>query len=95
MDITCYKCNSVLNIASTEHIGRNDQCYQCYSSLRCCRMCRHFDKNSYNECRETMADRITEKEKANFCDYFLIGNSGQDNNTKDDILAAAKALFKK
>jgi hypothetical protein len=58
-------------------------------------MCRHYDKNSYNECRESMADRITEKEKANFCDYFIIGNSGSENNKKDDIWAAAAALFKK
>jgi hypothetical protein len=42
-----------------------------------------------------MADRITEKEKANFCDYFKIGDVSDSNKMRDDALAKAAALFKK
>jgi hypothetical protein len=59
-------------------------------------MCQFYDPKSYNECREPNADRITEKEKANFCDYYKI-NSGLNDAEKQrqDALAKAASLFKK
>lgn len=43
-----------------------------------------------------MADRITDKEKANFCDYFKIGSSANDaEKARQEQLAKAAALFKK
>jgi len=32
--------------------------------------CAHYDPGSYNDCRETSAERVVDKEKANFCDLF-------------------------
>jgi hypothetical protein len=59
-------------------------------------MCQFYDTKAYNECREPMADRITEKEKANFCDYFKIGGGENDAEKKrQELLAKAQALFKK
>lgn len=57
-------------------------------------MCEFYDTKSYNECRESMADRILEKEKANFCDYFKFGPSTNQDNLKEDALNKANALFK-
>jgi hypothetical protein len=43
-----------------------------------------------------MADRVVEKEKANFCDYYKFGPGGEDaNKQRQDALAKAAALFKK
>lgn len=43
-----------------------------------------------------MADRITEKEKANFCDYFKIGSPQNDaEKQRQEMLAKAASLFKK
>jgi hypothetical protein len=52
---------------------------------------------SNNECREPQADRVVEKEKANFCDYFKpnAASPGQVANSRDAMKAAAEALFKK
>jgi hypothetical protein len=59
-------------------------------------MCIFYDSKAYNECRETSADRVQDKEKANFCDYFKISSSGGDpDHAKKEALAKAAALFKK
>ena len=59
-------------------------------------MCQHYDKSAYNECREPNADRVLDKEKANFCDYYKFGNPGkQEGPSKEYLLAKANALFKK
>lgn len=43
-----------------------------------------------------MADRVQDKEKANFCDYFKIGSSFVDaDKQRQELLAKAQALFKK
>ncbi|RZF23309.1 hypothetical protein DAY19_05460 [Halobacteriovorax vibrionivorans] len=71
-----------------------EECPYCYASLHCCKMCKFYDKSAYNECRESSADRIVEKEKANFCDYFILKGGSDNGDGKDDLLAAANALFK-
>lgn len=57
-------------------------------------MCTFYDQNSYNDCREPSADRVVEKEKSNFCDYFQLGASNKIDNAKDKFLAQASKLFK-
>lgn len=59
-------------------------------------MCQFYDISCYNECREPTADRITDKEKANFCDFFKLGDGTDSNLEKQkSALSAADALFKK
>lgn len=57
-------------------------------------MCSFYDPSAYNECKEPMANRILEKESANFCDYYKLGALNNQGNDKDDLMAAANALFK-
>jgi len=95
MEISCYSCGAK-NTFPEDKIMRGDDCEKCMTSLRCCKMCLHYDTSAYNECREPSADRILEKEKANFCDYFQ-PNLGLEKaqEEKDKVLSAAEALFKK
>jgi hypothetical protein len=53
-----------------------------------------FDPNSYNECREPVAQRIVDKEKANFCDYFKLGENQNSQESSEQLLEAANKLFK-
>ncbi|OFZ27106.1 MAG: hypothetical protein A2381_10640 [Bdellovibrionales bacterium RIFOXYB1_FULL_37_110] len=93
--IYCFKCRSEINIEAGTKIMRRDECDKCGASLRCCRMCIHYDISSYNECRESVAERILEKEKANFCDYFVFENNlANKEDEKNRHLDAAKSLFK-
>ena len=41
-------------------------------------------------------NRVQDKEKANFCDYFKIGSTGSNpDQERQDAMAKAAALFKK
>lgn len=92
----CYSCNFENTINAQSKIYIKDSCEKCLVDLHVCKMCRFYDKNSYNECRETSAPRITDKEKANYCDYFeLKKGATAEKAEKDAILDAAAALFKK
>lgn len=97
MSLTCYKCGKQLSDTFKVMVSRSDICPHCRADLRCCKMCQFYDPKSYNECRESNADRITEKEKANFCDYYKIGSDSANDAEKQrqEQLAKAMALFKK
>ncbi|MBW1721575.1 MAG: hypothetical protein JRH13_03885 [Deltaproteobacteria bacterium] len=92
----CAFCHHELDIKG--NIGRHDKCPHCGRDLRCCKQCRFYDPGAYNECREVSAERIMDKERANFCDYFQIrgtkGRSGKTLRAKN-ARDALEALFKK
>lgn len=92
--IKCHSCSKGLDLEQNAKVLRSEECPYCYASVHCCKMCGFYDKTAYNECRETNADRIVEKEKANFCDYFVLKGSSIEGNSKDSLLSAANSLFK-
>lgn len=97
MSIQCHKCGKPLSDTYKIVVSRSDNCPHCMADIRCCKMCQFYDPKAYNECREPNADRITEKEKANFCDYYKIGGDSANDAEKQrqEQLARAQALFKK
>lgn len=96
MSHQCHKCGKGITLNTANPIGRSERCPYCMADLRVCKMCQFFDSRSYNECREPVAERIVDKEKANYCDYFKLGTSGNDaEKQRQDALARAQALFKK
>ena len=64
----CHRCGSELKLGSA--IARTDSCPRCHSDLKCCLNCRFFDPGFNNQCREPQAEWASEKEKANFCEFF-------------------------
>lgn len=93
--VHCYHCQAKTHFLEAEKIVKSEECPQCQRDLRCCKMCAFYDPSSYNECRESNAARVVEKEKANYCDYFQLSCPKSDgNNSKDDLLARANSLFK-
>lgn len=97
MEVQCYKCHSILIFDEKIKISRQEDCHKCHTDLHCCRMCIYFDPTAYNECHESIAERITVKEKTNFCDYFKIIQGKRDDlqNKNTELLKAANSLFKK
>jgi len=57
-------------------------------------MCKFYDPSSYNECKEPVAERILEKEKPTFCEFFKLAGSGDHEDDKNSLLDAANSLFK-
>ena len=89
----CFKCGELLDPAFT---GRRDECSGCRADVHVCKNCQHYDSAVYNECREPQADRVLEKDRSNFCDYFKLGGAGQSAaESRDAARAALDALFKK
>lgn len=94
MKIACYKCNTELQLDQASNISRSEECSKCYSNIRSCMMCTFYSTSSYNECKEPTADRILEKEKANFCDHYKLGFGHAPAGKVEENLSAANALFK-
>lgn len=77
-------------------VGRRDTCPGCGEELRSCRNCRHFDESVAKLCKEPFAEVPADKDGANFCEFFQVGEGGQA--AKDDkarLLSAAESLFRK
>lgn len=91
----CYHCQKIIPVFGQPKVTRTEECPYCSRSLHCCKMCKFYDSKVYNECHESNADRIVDKEKANFCDYFTLSTGGPSGPSKDDLLNSADALFKK
>jgi hypothetical protein len=91
----CYSCQKNIPVLGQFKITRTEECPYCSKSLHCCRMCKFFDPLVYNECHETNADRVVDKEKDNFCDYFTLSDGGTNGPTKESLISSAEALFKK
>ncbi len=66
--MNCWKCGDPVD--TLERIGFREQCAKCGWPLHVCRNCAHHDPAYNNQCREPMAERVVDKERANFCEYF-------------------------
>lgn len=91
----CYFCHKDIPVLGAFKITRTEDCPYCTKSLHCCKMCKFYDPKVYNECFETNAERVVDKEKANFCDYFVLSGSEKNGPSKEDLINSADALFKK
>jgi len=93
LEVVCHGCNKTLQ--RVDKIGFRDECEFCRADLHACKSCDFYDPKVYNECRETSADVVREKDRANYCDYYQPRKRAGAVSEKDKLLAAAEALFKK
>lgn len=91
----CGKCGATVEIVGNQ-VGRRGTCPSCGAELHACVHCRHFDPRAAKECKEPFAEVPSDKEAANFCEFFQIGEGGASAaEERTSQLAAAEALFKK
>jgi len=91
----CFSCHKEIALGGNR-VGRRDDCPHCGRDLHCCFNCIFYDPKVYNECRELQADRVLEKEKSNFCDYFSPSEkSAMGSTAVDDAKKKVEELFKK
>ena len=94
MQVICHHCQEVTKYQN--NLGFREECLKCRNDLHVCKNCEFYDRTAYNECRESSADVIREKDRANLCEYFSprqTESSAGDEKAK--IKAAANSLFKK
>jgi len=91
----CCRCGKELMIPRV--VGRKDTCSNCQADLRCCLNCTFYDDRVSNQCRESQAERVLEKDRSNFCDYFVYRNVDSERGVGGKQTARDKlaSLFKK
>ncbi len=91
----CARCGREVEVAS---VSRRDTCPGCGADLRACVQCAFYCPGAYNDCREPQAERVLDKERANFCDYFRPASgagAARAEDVKAQVRARLDALFKK
>jgi hypothetical protein len=92
----CVFCHTILDVPA--QVGRNDTCPHCNRNLHCCKQCKSYDPNAFNQCKEVSASRMVYKERGNLCEHFVLRGSpeavGRTNKAKQ-AKEALEALFKK
>ncbi len=66
--VNCFKCGRETEVR--ERVGFRDTCPGCDRPLHACLNCEFYDPTCHNECREIMTERVVDKDRANFCEYF-------------------------
>ena len=79
-------------------IGRREVCPGCGADLRCCLNCAFHDPGAYNQCREPQAERVLDKDRGNFCDWFRFRGASEGQRAgggKGSFQDKLDSLFKK
>jgi hypothetical protein len=96
--MNCWHCGRTIEF--TERIGFRDECPGCGRAIHVCRNCGFYDPAYNNSCREPMAERVIDKERFNFCEYFSVSTGGGEKQNqaltgRSDAQSGLEALFKK
>lgn len=89
----CWHCG--IELIGADY-SREKTCGKCGRDTRVCKNCVFYERGAHNDCHESQAERVVEKERSNFCDFFRPRSGGGSGAPERDTLrAAAEALFKK
>ena len=64
----CYSCRDTLE--RDLKVFRSTTCSSCGKDLKVCKNCTFYSPGLHLDCRETIDEPVTDKEKANFCSFF-------------------------
>ena len=95
MPLVCWKCGASLAELSLP-LRRLDECKACGAELHVCKLCEFYSLSVAKHCRETIAEEVKDKERANFCDYFKPrpgAYSAKDLDAGSKAKAELDALF--
>ncbi len=91
----CWRCGEAL-AGELFPLRREEVCPACDADLHVCRLCRFYNPSVSDACDEPVAAAVTNKERANFCDYLEPSPHafrGSGGTTDDTARAALNALF--
>ena len=93
--MNCWNCARKIEVVAGDRIGFRDDCPACGRALHACRNCGFYDPAYNNSCREPMAERVVDKERFNFCEYFKPGDAAVKSPARTGAQDKLEALFKK
>lgn len=65
----CWRCGAQL-VELILPMSRREECPDCAADQHVCKMCHDYEPGLSQGCSEERAEYVSDKEKANFCDYF-------------------------
>jgi len=88
----CWHCGQQL-VGADYH--RESVCPSCSKASHVCKNCTFYQPGIANNCRETIAEPVTDKQRANFCDYFEPGKQTHSTTATnaENLTKAADDLF--
>jgi hypothetical protein len=92
----CWKCGKLLSVSKP--VSRAATCPICGTDVRVCKNCTFHSPGAHYDCRETVEEQITDKERANFCEHFTLkttGGAATGTPTEYDKAQQAKAALAK
>ena len=92
--MNCFHCGRPIEVK--ERVGFRDSCPACDRPAHACHNCDFYDPAYDNQCRENQAERVVDKDRANFCEYFAPRRvNPKQAATSTNPRAKLDALFKK
>ena len=89
---SCHGCGAALDFEGP--VGRRAVCPGCDADLHACVNCRHHDEAAAHACREPHAEHLVNKEAANACDLFQLGDGAASRRPRSrSARDALGALF--
>jgi hypothetical protein len=85
---TCWKCGGALGDIPLP-LARLAECPHCRAQLHVCRQCVFYDPAVGQQCREPVAEAVSDKQRANFCGYFQLKPNA--HSPSPDQTAASRA----
>jgi len=92
----CHTCGRPVEVQ--EKISRQEICPHCRTDLHCCLNCTLYDEYAQNKCREPSAEWVSDRERNNFCEFFVFQESktaSRKIRQQEEARAKLEALFKK
>lgn len=89
----CHKCGGRLEFEVK--MQRTDVCPHCAADLHCCKNCEYWEPGAYNECRERIAEYVPDRERTNYCTFFMFKSGERKKLDRDSVKQKLDALFKK
>ncbi len=84
----CPYCSNLVTLP----IGRSTICPSCKKELHSCLCCEYYSPSSHWDCRENINDPVTDKERGNFCDFFMLKTKPTETKNTSKAEEARKKL---
>ena len=90
----CALCGKEVTI--DKYFSRKSSCPHCSGDLHICLNCKFYSETRHNKCIEPKAEFQRSRDKSNFCDYFVFGESiSMSGSNKSEAMKKLEDLFKK
>ena len=74
----CHSCGKPID--NPREVYRSTACSGCGKDLKVCLNCRFYSPGAHWDCAESIDEQVTDKERANFCTFFVFRDAAPAKN---------------